>query len=159
MAVSEGLTGPGLWDVRPIDRADRRGRTVRSRGYVADMDWKIELVAIPVTDVDRAKAFYVNQVGFHADHDYQVTDTLRFVQLTPPGSACSVVMGTGVTEMAPGSQKGVQVVVADVAAAREELIAHGVQASDVDVQPWGSFVTFSDPDGNTWALQQVPPRP
>jgi catechol 2,3-dioxygenase-like lactoylglutathione lyase family enzyme len=123
------------------------------------MDWKIELVAIPVTDVDRAKAFYVEQVGFHADHDYQVTDTLRFVQLTPPGSACSVVMGTGVTQMPPGSQQGVQVVVADVEAARQELIAHGVKASDVDVQPWGSFVTFSDPDGNTWALQQLPPRP
>jgi catechol 2,3-dioxygenase-like lactoylglutathione lyase family enzyme len=123
------------------------------------MDWKIELVAIPVTDVDRAKEFYVNQVGFHADHDYQVTDGLRFVQLTPPGSACSIVMGAGVTEMPPGSQKGVQVVVADVEAARQGLVARGVQASDVDVQPWGSFVTFSDPDGNTWALQQLPPRP
>jgi catechol 2,3-dioxygenase-like lactoylglutathione lyase family enzyme len=123
------------------------------------MDWKIELVAIPVTDVDRAKEFYVDRVGFHADHDYQVTETLRFVQLTPPGSACSIVMGTGITEMAPGTQKGVQVVVADVEAARRELIERGVQASDVDVQPWGSFVTFSDPDGNTWALQQLPPRP
>src|SRR5713101_5094990 len=101
------------------------------------MDWKIELVAIPVTDVDRAKDFYVSQVGFSADHDYQVNDALRFVQLTPPGSACSIVMGTGITQMPPGSQKGVQVV-------------------DVDVQPWGSFVTFSDPDGNTWALQQLP---
>jgi catechol 2,3-dioxygenase-like lactoylglutathione lyase family enzyme len=120
------------------------------------MDWKIELVAIPVTDVDRAKAFYTDQVGFHADHDHQVSDTLRFVQLTPPGSACSVVMGTGVTQMPPGSQKGVQVVVDDVQAARRELIAHGVDASEVDVQPWGSFVTFSDPDGNTWALQQLP---
>jgi catechol 2,3-dioxygenase-like lactoylglutathione lyase family enzyme len=123
------------------------------------MDWKIELVAIPVTDVDRAKAFYVDQVGFNPDHDYQVSDTLRFVQLTPPGSACSIVMGTGITEMAPGSQRGVQVVVADVAAARDSLIARGVKASDVDVQPWGSFVTFADPDGNTWALQQLPPRP
>jgi predicted enzyme related to lactoylglutathione lyase len=123
------------------------------------MDWKIELVAIPVTDVDRAKTFYVEQVGFTADHDYHVSDELRFVQLTPPGSACSVVMGTGVTEMPPGSQKGVQVVVADVEAARRELLAQGVPASDVDVQPWGSFVTFSDPDGNTWALQQMPPRP
>ena len=122
------------------------------------MDWKIELVAIPVTDVDRAKAFYVDQVGFHADHDYQVSETLRFVQLTPPGSACSVVLGTGVTEMAPGSQKGVQVVVADAEAARAQLIAQGVPASEVNVQPWGSFVTFSDPDGNTWALQQPPPR-
>jgi predicted enzyme related to lactoylglutathione lyase len=123
------------------------------------MDWKIELVAIPVTDVDRAKAFYTEQVGFNADHDHQVSDELRFVQLTPPGSACSVVMGTGVTQMPPGSQKGVQVVVADVEAARRDLLEHGVQASDVDVQPWGSFVTFSDPDGNTWALQQLPPRP
>jgi catechol 2,3-dioxygenase-like lactoylglutathione lyase family enzyme len=122
------------------------------------MDWKIELVAIPVTDVDRAKAFYVDQGGFNADHDYQVTDSLRFVQLTPPGSACSIVMGVGITEMPPGSQKGVQMVVADVAAAREHLLARGVAASDVDVQPWGSFVTFSDPDGNTWALQQLPAR-
>ena len=130
-----------------------------SAGNVPGMDWKIELVALPVSDVDRAKAFYVNQVGFHADHDYQVTEALRFVQLTPPGSACSVVMGTGITQMPPGSQKGVQVVVADVGAARQQLLAHGVGASDVDVQPWGSFVTFSDPDGNTWALQELPPRP
>ena len=122
------------------------------------MDWKIELVAIPVTDVDRAKAFYVDQVGFNADHDHRVHEGLRFVQLTPPGSACSIVLGTGVTEMAPGSQKGVQVVVADVAAARKELVERGVQASEVDVQPWGSFVYFSDPDGNTWSLQQLPPR-
>jgi len=121
------------------------------------MNWKIELVAIPVTDVDRAKAFYVDQVGFNADHDVQVNEGLRFVQLTPPGSACSIVMGTGVTEMPPGSQKGVQVVVEDAEAARQELIGRGVRASDVDVQPWGSFVTFSDPDGNTWSLQQLPP--
>ncbi len=122
------------------------------------MDWKIELVAIPVTDVDRAKAFYVEQVGFNADHDYQVREDLRFVQLTPPGSACSIVLGTGVTEMPPGSQKGVQVVVGDVEAARNELIGRGVAASEIDVQPWGSFVFFSDPDGNTWALQQLPAR-
>jgi catechol 2,3-dioxygenase-like lactoylglutathione lyase family enzyme len=122
------------------------------------MDWKLELVAIPVTDVDRANSFYVDQVGFNADHDYQVDEQLRFVQLTPPGSACSIVLGTGTTEMTPGSQKGVQVVVEDVEAARHGLIERGVQASEVDVQPWGSFVTFSDPDGNTWALQQVPPR-
>ena len=114
---------------------------------------------MPVTDVDRTKAFYVDQVGFNADHDYQVSDALRFVQLTPPGSACSIVMGTGITEMPPGSQKGVQIVVADVAADRQQLIANGVEASEVDVKPWGSFVTFSDPDGNTWALQQLPPRP
>jgi catechol 2,3-dioxygenase-like lactoylglutathione lyase family enzyme len=123
------------------------------------MDWKIELVAIPVTDVDRAKAFYVDQVGFTADHDYQVSEELRFVQLTPPGSACSVVLGTGITKMEPGSQRGVQMVVADVAAARDSLLKHEVAASDIDVQPWGSFVTFADPDGNTWALQQLPPRP
>jgi|SRR2546423_1716334 catechol 2,3-dioxygenase-like lactoylglutathione lyase family enzyme len=122
------------------------------------MDWKIELVAIPVTDVDRAKAFYVDRVGFHADHDHRVNDSLRFVQLTPPGSACSIVLGTGITEMAPGSQKGVQIVVADVAAARRQLVAAGVEASEVDVQPWGSFVFFADPDGNTWALQELPPR-
>jgi catechol 2,3-dioxygenase-like lactoylglutathione lyase family enzyme len=122
------------------------------------MDWKIELVPIPVTDVDAAKAFYVDQVGFNADHDYQVNENLRFVQLTPPGSACSIVLGTGITEMAPGSQKGLQVVVADVEVARTELLGRGVPASEIDVQPWGSFVTFSDPDGNTWALQQVPVR-
>jgi predicted enzyme related to lactoylglutathione lyase len=123
------------------------------------MDWKIELVAIPVSDVDRAKSFYVDQVGFNADHDHQVSPELRFVQLTPPGSACSVVLGTGITEMAPGSQKGVQVVVADVAEARRQLVANGVVASEVDVQPWGLFVYFADPDGNTWALQQIPARP
>jgi catechol 2,3-dioxygenase-like lactoylglutathione lyase family enzyme len=120
------------------------------------MDMKIELVAIPVTDVDRAKAFYVDQVGFNADHDYQVNEGLRFVQLTPPGSACSIVMGTGITDMPPGSQRGVQMVVADAAAAREQLLSRGVVASEVDVKPWGSFVTFSDPDGNHWALQQLP---
>ena len=123
------------------------------------MSWKIELVAIPVTDVDRAKAFYVDQVGFNADHDAQVNDDLRFVQLTPPGSACSIVMGTGITDMVPGSQRGIQVVVEDVAAVRQELLSRGVDASEVDVLPWGSFVRFSDPDGNTWALQQLPPRP
>lgn len=123
------------------------------------MDWKLELVSVPVTDVDRAKAFYLEQVGFHADHDHQVHDALRFVQLTPPGSACSVVLGTGITQMAPGSQQGLQVVVEDVEQARRELIARGVEPSEVDVQPWGSFVTFADPDGNTWSLQQLPPRP
>src|SRR5579862_379344 len=110
------------------------------------MDWKIELVPIPVSDVERAKSFYVDQVGFNADHDYQVNEKLRFVQLTPPGSACSVVMGVGITEMEPGSQRGVQMVVPDVAAARQSLVEHGVQVSEIDVQPWGSFVTFADPD-------------
>ena len=122
------------------------------------MDWKIELIFIPVTDVDRAKAFDVDQIGFHADYDQRVNDELRFVQLTPPGSACSIAFGTGITQMAPGSQRGVQVVVSDAAAARQHLIDHGVQASDVDVQPWGHFVTFDDPDGNGWILQQLPSR-
>lgn len=123
------------------------------------MDMRLELVAVPVTDVDRAKAFYVEKVGFNADHDYQVNENLRFVQLTPPGSACSIAMGEGITEMAPGSQKGLQMVVTDVAAAREELVGRGVEASEVQEFPWGSFTFFSDPDGNTWALQQIPPRP
>jgi catechol 2,3-dioxygenase-like lactoylglutathione lyase family enzyme len=108
--------------------------------------------------VDRAKAFYVDQVGFHADHDQQVNDALRFVQLTPPGSACSIAFGSGITDMPPGSQRGLQVVVADAEAARQQLVSRGVEASDVDVQPWGSFVTFSDPDGNRWVLQQLPVR-
>ena len=121
------------------------------------MDWKLELVALPVSDVDRAKAFYVDQVGFVADHDHRVHENLRFVQLTPPGSACSVVMGEGTTQMAPGSQQGLQIVVSDVAEARRQLLERGVAASEIDDQPWGRFVTFSDPDGNTWALQQLPP--
>jgi catechol 2,3-dioxygenase-like lactoylglutathione lyase family enzyme len=120
------------------------------------MDMKLELVAVPVTDVDRAKAFYVDQVGFNADHDHRVNDDLRFVQLTPPGSACSIVLGTGITDMAPGSQKGLQMVVADARAAREELLSRGVDASEVEDLPWGSFTYFSDPDGNTWAIQQIP---
>jgi len=120
------------------------------------MDWKIELLAVPVSDVDRAKSFYVEQVGFNADHDHRVNETLRFVQLTPPGSACSIVIGEGITTMTPGSQQGIQVVVADVEAARAELIAKGVEASQVDDQPWGRFVFFTDPDGNGWALQQLP---
>jgi catechol 2,3-dioxygenase-like lactoylglutathione lyase family enzyme len=123
------------------------------------MDWKIELIFIPVSDVDRAKAFYVDQVGWHADHDQQVNEQLRFVQLTPPGSACSIAFGTGITQMAPGTQRGVQVVVGDAAAARQHLIEHGVQASEVDEQPWGRFVTFDDPDGNGWILQELPARP
>ncbi len=122
------------------------------------MDWKIELLAVPVTDVDRAKAFYVDQVGFNADHDHRVNENLRFVQLTPPGSACSIVIGEGITEMVPGSQQGIQIVVADAEAARAQLVANGVEASDVDDQPWGRFVFFTDPDGNGWALQQLPDR-
>ncbi len=119
---------------------------------------RLELVIIAVTDVDRAKAFYVDQVGFHADFDQRVNESLRFVQITPPGSACSIAFGEGLTDQKPGSTKGLQAVVEDVAAVRDVLLAHGVKASDVDVQPWGSFVTFEDPDGNRWTLQQLPRR-
>ena len=123
------------------------------------MNWRIELIFVPVTDVDRAKAFYVDQVGFHADFDQRVSDELRFVQLTPPGSACSIAFGEGLgVDMAPGSQRGIQVVVDDAAAARAQLMAQGVDASEVDVQSWGSFVTFADPDGNRWSLQELPVR-
>jgi len=119
--------------------------------------WKIELIPVPVTDVDRAKAFY-ERIGFHADHDHKVQDGLRFVQLTPPGSACSIVIGEGITEKTPGSQE-IQVVVPDAAAARKHLVDAGVEASDVDVQPWGTFVHFRDPDGNSWSLQAIESRP
>jgi catechol 2,3-dioxygenase-like lactoylglutathione lyase family enzyme len=122
------------------------------------MDMKLEVVFLPVTDVDRAKAFYVDQVGFHADQDHTISPELRFVQLTPPGSACSVAFGVGLTEMAPGSQKGVMLVTEDVRALREQLAARGVEVSEVDEQAWGHFVYFSDPDGNSWALQQLPVR-
>lgn len=119
--------------------------------------WKIELIPVPVSDVDRAKAFY-EKVGFNADHDHQVHDGLRFVQLTPPGSACSIVIGNGITEKAPGSQE-IQVVVADAQAARRHLLDAGVEASEVDEQQWGNFVHFRDPDGNSWALQAIATRP
>jgi catechol 2,3-dioxygenase-like lactoylglutathione lyase family enzyme len=120
------------------------------------MDMKLELVAVPVTDVDRAKAFYVDQVGFVADYDHTVSDEVRFVQLTPPGSACSIAIGKGLTAMTPGSLDNLQMVVADADAAHGELAGRGVEVSDVDDQPWGRFVFFSDPDGNRWALQQLP---
>jgi predicted enzyme related to lactoylglutathione lyase len=123
------------------------------------MEMKLELIPVPVTDVDRAKDFYVKQVGFHADHDHRVSPELRFVQLTPPGSACSIVMGEGITKMAPGSQQGLQMVVLDAQAAHDQLAENGVKVSDVDVQPWGRFVYFSDPDGNSWSLQQPTPKP
>lgn len=122
------------------------------------MDWKIELVAIPVTDVDRAKAFYVEKAGFNADHDYQVNEHLRFVQLTPPGSACSIVIGEGITDAAPGSVRGVQMVVSDINAAHDELAQRGVEVSEVQTFPWGTFVFFSDPDGNKWSVQHIPHR-
>jgi catechol 2,3-dioxygenase-like lactoylglutathione lyase family enzyme len=122
------------------------------------MDWKLELIAVPVSDVDRAKAFYTEQVGFHADHDHTVDENMRFVQLTPPGSACSIAFGKGISASPPGSVQGLQLVVSDVHAAREQLLENGVEAGEVQVFPWGSFVFFSDPDGNGWAVQQLPPR-
>jgi len=119
------------------------------------MDYKLELIAIPVTDVDRAKAFYVDQVGFIADHDHTVSPELRFVQLTPPGSACSICIGIGITPAEPGSVRGMQMVVDDADAAHAELSARGVPVSDVTDLAWGRFVYFADPDGNAWALQQI----
>ena len=122
------------------------------------VDWRLELIPVPVSDVDRAKAFYTEKVGFNADVDQTVSDELRFVQLTPPGSACSIAIGTGLTTMKPGSLQGLQLVVADIQAARAELIARGVEVGEVQEFPWGSFVFFQDPDGNGWSVQQIPPR-
>lgn len=120
------------------------------------MDFKLELVAIPVTDVDRAKAFYVDQAGFNADHDHVVSDEIRFVQLTPPGSACSIALGKGIVDSPPGSVRGMQLVVSDIEQAHAELAGRGVDVSEIDPQPWGRFVYFADPDGNTWAVQEIP---
>jgi catechol 2,3-dioxygenase-like lactoylglutathione lyase family enzyme len=122
------------------------------------MDMRLELVAVPVSDVDRAKDFYTKKAGFNADHDIVVSDEIRFVQLTPPGSACSIALGKGVVDAPPGTAKGLQLVVSDIQAAREELAGRGVEVSEVQEFPWGSFVFFSDPDGNGWAVQQIPPR-
>ncbi len=122
------------------------------------MDWKLELVAVPVTDVDRAKAFYTEKAGFNADHDFTVNPELRFVQLTPPGSACSIAIGRGIVDSEPGSVAGLQLVVDDIEAAREELLQRGVEVSEVQKFDWGSFVFFSDPDGNRWSVQQIPDR-
>ena len=119
------------------------------------MDMKIELIPIPVTDVDRAKAFYVDKAGFNPDQDHTVHEGLRFVQLTPPGSACSIVIGIGISPMAPGSVDAYQMVVEDCRKIREELLARGVEMSEIDEQPWGIFAYFKDPDGNKWALQQI----
>jgi len=119
------------------------------------MDFKLELVVIPVSDVDRAKAFYVEKIGFVADHDHTVSEDIRFVQLTPPGSACSIAFGKGLTEAEPGSVEGMQVVVADADAAHAELLARGADVSDVKDLPWGRFVYFSDPDGNGWSIQEI----
>jgi predicted enzyme related to lactoylglutathione lyase len=122
------------------------------------IEMRIELIQVPVSDIDRAKEFYVEKVGFSAEHDHQVSDELRFVQLTPPGSECSIALTSGAHEMTPGSIDGLQMVVEDAEAAREELAARGVEVSDVEVFPWGSFVFFKDPDGNGWALQAMTHR-
>jgi catechol 2,3-dioxygenase-like lactoylglutathione lyase family enzyme len=122
------------------------------------MDFRLELIPVPVSDVDRAKAFYTEKAGFNADHDHRVSEGLRFVQLTPPGSACSISIGEGLVDSPPGSVKGLQLVVDDIDSARAELAGRGVDVGDVQVFPWGSFVFFSDPDGNSWSVQQVPPR-
>jgi predicted enzyme related to lactoylglutathione lyase len=128
------------------------------REELVEMDFKLELVAVPVSDVDRAKAFYAEQVGFHADHDYEVSEEICFVQLTPPGSACSIALGRGIVDSEPGSVAGLQLVVSSAADARAELAGRGVTVSDVQEFPWGKFVFFSDPDGNRWSVQEVPPR-
>ncbi|OIH84404.1 glyoxalase [Arthrobacter sp. UCD-GKA] len=123
------------------------------------MDWKLELVFVPVSDVDRAKDFYVNKVGFNADYDERPTEAIRFVQLTPPGSACSITIGEGLNDAAPGTAPSLQMVVSDIRKAHDQLKANGVDVSDVDIQPWGHFVYFADPDGNKWAVQYLPQRP
>ncbi len=129
----------------------------REEGH--DMDFKLELVGVPVSDVDRAKAFYTEKAGFHADHDHQVNEQIRFVQLTPPGSACSIAIGTGLgPQMPPGSLQGLQLVVTDADAARAELAARGVEVSEVQEFPWGRFVFFTDPDGNGWSVQEITGR-
>jgi catechol 2,3-dioxygenase-like lactoylglutathione lyase family enzyme len=148
MAASAGMMTP-RWRFAAGVRKHEEGRV---------MEWKLELVAIPVSDVDRAKAFYTEKVGFNADHDHRVGDDLRFVQLTPPGSACSIAMGEGIVDTAPGSVRGLQLVVSDVGVARAELAERGVEVSEIQEFPWGSFVFFSDPDGNGWSVQQLPAR-
>ena len=122
------------------------------------MDFKLELVAVPVSDVDRAKTFYTEKAGFHADHDHTVSDEIRFVQLTPPGSACSIALGRGLLDAEPGSVQGLQLVVSDIGKARAELAERGVEVSEIQEFPWGLFVFFADPDGNRWAVQQIPAR-
>jgi catechol 2,3-dioxygenase-like lactoylglutathione lyase family enzyme len=119
------------------------------------VDYRLELIAVPVSDVDRAKAFYTDRAGFNADHDHRVNENLRFVQLTPPGSACSIAIGQGITDAEPGSVKGLQLVVEDAGTARDDLRSRGVDAGDVQEFPWGRFVFFSDPDGNGWSVQEI----
>jgi predicted enzyme related to lactoylglutathione lyase len=123
------------------------------------VNWTLELLIIPVSDVDRAKSFYVDQVGFAADHDHRVSDDLRFVQLTPPGSGCSIALGQGLIDTEPGTAQGMQLVVNDIEAAHAHLAGNGVDVTDIDPQPWGRFVRFQDPDGNGWSVQEIPARP
>jgi catechol 2,3-dioxygenase-like lactoylglutathione lyase family enzyme len=122
------------------------------------MEFKLELVSVPVSDVDRAKAFYTDKAGFNLDHDHVVSDEMRFVQLTPPGSACSIAIGQGIVDATPGSVAGLQLVVDNIEAARTELAQRGAEVSDVQDFPWGRFVFFADPDGNRWSVQEIPPR-
>jgi catechol 2,3-dioxygenase-like lactoylglutathione lyase family enzyme len=124
----------------------------------ASMDFRLELVPVPVSDPDRAIDFYVNKAGFHLDHDHKVSDEIRFVQLTPPGSACSISLGKGLVDSAPGSVRGLQLVVSDIQAARSDLLGRGLEVGEVQQFPWGAFVFFADPDGNTWSVQEVPSR-
>jgi catechol 2,3-dioxygenase-like lactoylglutathione lyase family enzyme len=131
----------------------------KSRKGTHLMDLKLELVILPVSDIDRAKSFYTEQLGFNADHDVTVSDEIRFIQLTPPGSACSIAIGKGLTDAAPGSVQGMQVVIADAKQAHAELTARGVDAGEIQDMSWGSFIFLNDPDGNKWALQQMPVRP
>ena len=119
------------------------------------MDFKLELIAVPVTDADRAKAFYTEAFAVEADHDHRVSDDIRFIQLTPPGSACSIAFGNGITDAEPGSVRGLQLVVASADEARAELAGRGIEVSDVSDFPWGRFVFFSDPDGNAWSVQEI----
>jgi catechol 2,3-dioxygenase-like lactoylglutathione lyase family enzyme len=168
--MSFGTAGPNLsvtprivvWGLTvPRTEADLIAPQGRARNHIwreRIMEMRLELVAVPVTDVDRAKAFYTEQLGFNADHDIQVDDSMRFIQLTPPGSACSIALGTGIIDTEPGSLGGMQMVVASAAEAHAELSGRGVAVSDVQEFPWGKFVFFADPDGNRWALQEIPPR-
>jgi predicted enzyme related to lactoylglutathione lyase len=150
-----------VWNDQASLRAFMRSGAGRPQPYGRVpllVDWRLELVQVPVSDVDRAKTFYTEKAGFNADHDHRVSDEIRFVQLTPPGSACSIALGTGLGGMPPGSVQGLQLVVPDIDAARAELLDRGVEVSEVQKFDWGSFVFFSDPDGNGWAVQQIPAR-
>lgn len=151
---------PGLEKGRWVkSHRENHYRGTDGRANVSHMDWKLELIFVPVSDVDRAKDFYVNKVGFNADFDERPSEGIRFVQLTPPGSACSICIGEGLTEAPPGTAPSMQMVVSDIQAAHDTLKANGVEVSEVDVQDWGSFVYFTDPDGNKWAVQYIPGRP